>query len=192
MLSVKKLLLETERLYIRPYRAEDFDACFALMQDGELFRYLDMQVMPKEEYRELFDWIIGCYNTPPHEDFKYSFNILRREDDAVVGWCGLGGASYDHAQKEIYWLIGSAYQRSGYCTEAASALLRYGFETLRLPRIIALAKPENAPSRRVMEKLGLRCSGTLTGLPQEFDWNNGEVVYALTREEYLRNADPVK
>ena len=181
---VKSLRLETARLLIRPYVPEDLMECFRLMQDEALFAHLDMQVMTLEEYRELFAWLLSCYAVGFDGDFKYSFNILLKETGAHVGWVGIGGADFDHAVKEIYWLIGRQYWNRGYATEAAAALLHYGFCTMGLERIQALCKKENVASRKVMEHIGLEYAGVLQGLPAQHDFYNGELQFALTREKY--------
>lgn len=48
------------------------------------------------------------------------------------------------------------YQNRGYASEAARAILEYGFKEMNLHRIIATCQPENIPSYRVMEKIGMR------------------------------------
>jgi len=57
--------------------------------------------------------------------------------------------------------------------------------TIRLQRIIALAKPENIASNKVIQKLGFKFQHLVSGLPEEFDFYNGEPYYLLTKEEYL-------
>lgn len=83
--------------------------------------------MALEEYTQLFNWLINSYNVGFDGDFKYSFNIILKESGVHIGWVGIGGSDFDHSIKEIYWLIGNIYQNNGYATEAAKALLEYGF-----------------------------------------------------------------
>jgi len=68
----------------------------------------------------------------------------------------------------------------GYATEAAKAALRHGFETLKLDRIIALAKPENVASRRVIEKIGMRYTRNA-----EY-WGIICAYYDISKTEYSR------
>ena len=180
----KDILLETKRLIIRPYREEDLLECFQLMQDKELFRFLDMKVMTLEEYSELFHWIIRCYSVSPDRDFKYSFNICLKETGKTIGWVGIGGVEYDHSIKEIYWLIGRAFQNNGYASEAAAALLEYGFLVMGLNEIIAVCRPENIASEKVMKKNGLKYQGVVEGLPEKYGWYNGELKYGLLKSDY--------
>ena len=66
----------------------------------------------------------------------------------------------------------------GYATEVAAAWLRYGFEEANLARVVAVADPENAGSRRVMEKLGMRYE------KNERHYGKDCVFYAISREEF--------
>lgn len=90
-----------------------------------------------------------------------------------------------YPEKEIYYLIGQDYWGNGYATEAMTALIHYCFNTIGLQRIIALAKPENMASNRVIQKLGFKFQHLVSGLPEEFDFYNGEPYYSITKEEYL-------
>jgi ribosomal-protein-alanine N-acetyltransferase len=56
---------------------------------------------------------------------------------------------------EVAYLLGKLYWGQGLATEAALAGLRYGFQVLELETIVAIVHPENAASRRVIEKLGM-------------------------------------
>lgn len=186
MISVKNIRIETKRLIIRPYKEDDLMECFQLMQNKELFGHLDMDVMTLDEYKGLFSWLIDCYNVGFDEDFKYSFSITLKESGTHIGWCGIGGVCFNHSVKEIYYLIGRDYWGQGYAYEASKALLDYGFNKMNLEEIVALVKAENIASRKVIEKIGLKYKYTLTGLSEEFNWNNGELFYSLKKDEYLQ------
>src|SRR5262249_43815522 len=56
----------------------------------------------------------------------------------------------------LFWAVSPVYQRQGYATEAASAMVDFAFRELRLHRIVATTTYGNRASRRVMEKLGMR------------------------------------
>ena len=180
MASNKKLVnmrLETERLIIRPYRKSDLMDCFRLMQDKELFRYKDMDVMTLKEYKELFKWLLKSYHTGFDGDYKYSFNVILKETGKHIGWVGIGGMDSDHSMKEIYWLIGIKYQNQGYATEAAAALLRFGFDVMGINEIFSKCWPENVASWKVMEHIGLKRRDAM---------ESGETLYSLTKDEYIR------
>ena len=183
---VKNMRLETQRLVIRPYVESDLMECFWLMQDDALFTFLGMSVMPLDEYEKLFRWLMKSYNVGFDGDFKYSFNVTLKETGKHIGWVGIGGADFDHSVKEIYWLIGIEYQNKGYASEAAAALLEYGFCTIGLEEIVAFCKPENIASMKVMQKIGFKYQGIVEGLPEEHNLFNGEPKYALSISEFMR------
>lgn len=81
-------------------------------------------------------------------------------------------------------LIGKAHWNHGYASEAAAALLDYCFGVMNLDEVVALCKPENIGSRRVMEKIGMQYRGIMKGLPAEHGFFNGEPLYALTKAVY--------
>ena len=112
----------------------------------------------------------------PKEDchFKYSFNVTLKETGKHIGWVGIGGVEFDHSIKEIYWLIGRDYQNKGYASEAAAAVLKYGFCVIGLDEIVALCKLENIASKKIMQNIGLMYQGIVENLPQEHDYFNGE------------------
>lgn len=184
MNTVKNMRIETNRLIIRPYRQDDLMECFQLMQDKKLFKYMDMDVMTFEEYKGLFNWIIDCYNTNTNEDFKYSFSITLKECGTHVGWCGIGGLEYNHTIKEIFYLIGREHWGNGYAKEATVALLDYSFDTIGLNEVVAICKPGNIASQKVMKNMGLKFKYIVEGLPKEFDFYNGEPFFSLTKDEY--------
>jgi RimJ/RimL family protein N-acetyltransferase len=89
-------------------------------------------------------------------------------------------------QAEVGWAFDPAHQGQGYATEAVREALRLCFEDLGVRRVVALAFADNAPSLRVMEKVGMRREAVLRkeSLHRELGWLDG-VSYALLAEEWL-------
>lgn len=186
MNSVKEMRIETDRLIIRPFILNDLSECYKLMQDEELFKYLDWKVTSIEIFKGTFNWWIDLYETNFDDDFKYNFAIFLKDNNAFIGWGGFGAIDCFYPENEIYYLVGKEYWKKGYATEMMNALLGYYFNTIGMNKIIALAKPENIASNRVIQKLGFKFQYFVHGLPQEFDFYNGEPYYSLTKEEYLQ------
>lgn len=182
--TIGAMRLETERLVIRPYIEDDLMESFRLMQDPALFTYLHMDVMPLEEYKGLFSWLIDSYNTPFDQLFKYSFAIRLRETGELIGWCGVGVLDFLAPEYELYYLIARDRWGCGYATEAAGALADYAFETIGLERLYAKADPANKASLRVFEKLGFTFDRVLEGLTGDDADCNGERLYVLTRARH--------
>ena len=89
-------------------------------------------------------------------------------------------------QAEVGWAFDPAHQGHGFATEAVRELLRVCFEDLGVRRVVALAFADNAPSLRVMEKVGMRREALMVreSLHRELGWVDG-VSYALLAEEWL-------
>ena len=83
------------------------------------------------------------------------FWIFQDSDRCIVGHGGLFNSPREAGEVEVGYVIKPAYWGRGLATEITMAALKVGFESLDLQRIIAIAQPANAPSRRVMEKCGM-------------------------------------
>jgi len=179
------LHLETERLIVRAYTMADLPALFAIVSQKAVMEYLPEGVMSRKRTEKALRWIIDCYRkNTPREIVKFSVGVEEKSTGQLVGWCGLGPLEFDTSEIEIYYGLSASQWGRGFTTEAAKALLRYGFETIGLARIVALVKPENVASQRVIEKLGLFYQKRIGRLPEEFKFYQGLLYYALTGEEY--------
>jgi ribosomal-protein-alanine N-acetyltransferase len=87
-----------------------------------------------------------------------NFAIVLRNDDMLIGAIGLV-INQQHENAELGYWIGKPYWGNGYCTEAAKAVLHYGFTVLGLNRIYASHMSRNPASGRVMEKIGMKYEG---------------------------------
>ena len=170
--------IETARLRLRMWRDEDLDAYARMCADPEVMRHLSGP-MTREQSEEQMARFVRRWE-------ERGFGLWAAEhkaDGAFIGFVGLldsedwpGG---EH-KTEVGWRLDRAYWNRGLATEGALASLRYGFEWLGLGRIISITLPQNAASRRVMEKAGL----TLRG---ETRWRGSDVVwYAADRREWER------
>lgn len=172
--------LDTTRLWLRPVMAADGDDLHGLEQDPEVMRFLN-----------------GGAPTPRiPEAGPSSFLMPRggepgvwagrdRAADAFVGWFSLRDGELGYRLRRAAW-------GRGYATEGAAALLAHGFEALGLARIRGQTMAVNAASRRVMERLGMRHVRTFhldfaDPLPGS---EQGEVEYAITREEWVARRSP--
>ena len=102
----------------------------------------------------------------------------------MIGDCAFRRLSKDHAQAEIGFTIARPHQGQGYATEALIALLGYLFDELEVHRVYANCDPDNMPSIRLLQKIGLRHEGRFI----ESLWLRGSWVsedwYAILRREW--------
>jgi ribosomal-protein-alanine N-acetyltransferase len=93
-------------------------------------------------------------------DERVGFAIVLRENSALLGGAGLR-LENQHRRAELGYWIGVPYWGHGYATEAARAVLRYGFEVLNLHRIHASHFSNNAASGNILRKIGMKREGRL-------------------------------
>jgi ribosomal-protein-alanine N-acetyltransferase len=176
--------IETERLRIRPFAIEDWQAVHAYTSNADVMTYLPEGQMTAVQTRQF------VAEHMVEEARAYAVDLLALAEERLIGHILLH-PWFSPRIYEIGWALHPRYQRQGYTTEAAAALLRYGFETLRVHRVIATCQPENIPSWRVMEKLGMRREGHLRQCIQLHDekwWD--EYFYALLADEWFQANAP--
>ncbi len=148
------MILTTPRLLLRPWRDDDREPVAAITGDPDVMRYF----LRGRDRAQSDAWVA---RVRAHFD-RHGFGIWAVEAPGVAPLIGFVGLSTvpDNIPSapavEAVWTLGKAYWRQGYVTEAARAAMQDGFERLRLAEIVAFTAVVNAPSRGVMEKLGMR------------------------------------
>jgi ribosomal-protein-alanine N-acetyltransferase len=152
-------IIETERLVLRMWAAEDADALFALVSDAEVMRYVDdgKPWTDPARAREFVGRFAECWRVNGYGRWA----VIERDGGRVVGSCGFGPLA-ETCEIDFGYIFASDCWGRGYATEAARAALGYGFECLGLKEVIANTVPENTASRRVLEKLGFEYGGLRT------------------------------
>lgn len=180
--------LETERLALRPPDVPDLPVLRALMaRNADHLRPWSPAPPPnrdplaRHELRSLIEhqrdeWL---------RDRTYAFLIEQRRDLAIVGRMTLSQVVRGPMQGANlgYW-IGEAHQGSGLTTEAARAVVRFAFESLKLHRVQAGTLPHNVASQRVLAKLGFRQEGYARNYLNIAGRWQDHVLFALTAEEF--------
>jgi RimJ/RimL family protein N-acetyltransferase len=147
-------ILETRRLILRRLVPDDLDSLFALYSDPEVRRCFPEGVLTREETKEELEWFL--HGHPDHPELGL-WATIHKETDRFIGRCGLIPWTIDGALEiEVAYLLDKQYWKQGLGAEAARALVCYGFEQLRLPRLIALIDPAHRASIRTAESAGLR------------------------------------
>ncbi|MGA2971254.1 MAG: GNAT family N-acetyltransferase [Candidatus Bathyarchaeia archaeon] len=151
-----KLPLETERLWIQLFRLEDAERLHIVFSDPEVMARIRAGPSPSIEVtRQRLARIME------HQD-KNGFSmwaLIEKGSGVLIGDCGLILVEWRGPEVELAYEIGRAFWGKGYATEAARACLRFGFENLKLSRIIALTDADHLASRRVIEKIGMKNDG---------------------------------
>ncbi|WP_159587622.1 GNAT family N-acetyltransferase [Chelativorans xinjiangense] len=141
-------VLESERLILRGWRADDFPAYAIFRADPERTRYIGG---PRKEWDAwtrftsmVGEWALNGYGL---------FALERKEDQATIGFAGLWHPPYIE-EPELAWSIYAGFEGQGYATEAASRVQLWVARDLKLPPLMSFVHPENLPSQAVVERLG--------------------------------------
>ena len=147
------LVLETTRLTLRHFEAEDLEALFALYRDPEIRRYFPEGTRTLAETKEELEW--HQHGHPRHPELGL-WATVERSSGKLLGRCGLHPWTIDEVPEvELAFLIDKARWCQGFATEAPLAICRYARERLHLQRLICLVMHGNTASVRVAEKVGM-------------------------------------
>ncbi len=175
-------ILETPRLMLRKLNMADAEDVFEYCKDTEVARHVLWDAYTAlSQSKTYVRYIIKLYKM----DEPSSWAIVLKQTKKVIGTIGFTWINRDHASAEVGYSLSRAYWNNGYMSEALEAVIKEGFETIRLHRIEAQHETDNPSSGRVMQKVGMRFEGTLRGRL----FNKGRYVdvslYAILREDYV-------
>jgi [ribosomal protein S5]-alanine N-acetyltransferase len=143
--------LETPRTFMRDILGNDADFLLRMMSDAEVMRFYP-KLADAKDVRDFIDRMRAAYKN----DGCGLWLVVDRESGEPLGRVGLLRQHVNGADEfEIGYMIHRPFWRRGLATEAALAVRDYAFSERKLPRVISLIRPENAPSRGVARKLGM-------------------------------------
>ncbi len=157
--GITREIARTKRLIIRTFAEPDRERLIALARDPLVMRYIGRPAggsgeRTREEAEAMFERLLERGRTHPYSMWA----LTERGEDTLIGWCGMQDLP-GSADVEIGWILDSGYWGRGYATEAARAVLAYGFDRIALETIVAVAMPANVKSTNVMRRLGMRDCG---------------------------------
>ncbi|HDX9671278.1 TPA: GNAT family N-acetyltransferase [Bacillus cereus] len=168
------MFIEAERLLIRKFESKDWEAVHEYTSDSNVMKYIPEGVFTEEDTRNFVNKNMG-------ENAK-NFPVILIDENILIGHIVFHKYFGEHTY-EIGWVFNPKYFNKGYASEAAQATLKYGFKEMKLHRIIATCQPENIPSYRVMEKIGMMREGYFRKcIPHGNEWWD-EYYYAILEEE---------
>lgn len=149
------VLLETERLVLRPFQPSDLVAVLGYYSLPDIQRYLDWKARDHSEAKSAFAAMRKQTRlTRPGDVVTLAVN--RRIDQSTIGHVSLRWTDATAAQGEIRFAIAPAFRRQGFAREALAALLDFAFDTMSLHRVFAVTAGDNAASSLLLRSLGLR------------------------------------
>lgn len=171
--------LETERLVIRRFKEEDWKDLYEYLSDEEVVRYEPYQVFSIEASQN---------EAKSRAESPAFLAVCLKENNKLIG--NIYFAKQEFKTWEIGYVFNRRYQGQGYATEAAKAVIAYGFNTRGARRIVAMCNPLNTASWRLLERLGMRREGHLKQNIYFKKDEKGNPIwsdtyeYAILKEEY--------
>lgn len=180
-----RLPVETARLVIRELIEDDLEALHAWRRHPAYRRHLPMPRQTRDAVEAELSVILR--DQADYRRLRFLLGVVEKKSGRLMGEAILKlGPALRHRQAEIGWAVADDLKGKGYASEIGQALLEAAFGPLRLHRVFAMCSAENAGSRRVMEKLGMREEGLLREhfRARERWWSSH--LYALLESEYRR------
>jgi RimJ/RimL family protein N-acetyltransferase len=167
------LTLETERLILRMWRAEDFEEYAAICSDPEVMRYLGGKPYSRLEAWRHMAFLIGHWQLLGYGHWA----VEEKETGRLIGRMGFlnpeGWPGF-----EVGWTLSRECWGRGYATEGARRMIDYAFTEMNREHVISLIHPQNKGSIKVAEKMGERLEGEteVLGIPV--------LIYGISREKW--------
>jgi RimJ/RimL family protein N-acetyltransferase len=174
--------LETDRLSLREFAADDWQDLNAYTSDPRVVQYMSFGPTTAEQAQAYIDGCLARAQEQPRR--VYELAVVVRAEERVIGNVTLELERGEQRNASFAYLLNRQYWGKGYMTEAMRAVFSFGFDQLGLHRLADWCDTRNAASARVMEKLGMRREGHL----RETIWKDGawhdEYLYAILAWEW--------
>jgi [ribosomal protein S5]-alanine N-acetyltransferase len=172
--------LQGQRVALREFTCDDLADSLRIVGDDAVTSWLSFDSRSEDQARTMLDGIVSRARQQPRAE--YYLAITLPADTAVIGFARLGLAGV-HAAK-LGFAIRHGLWGNGYATDAARALITFGFGELGLHRISAAAGPDNAASIAVIKRLGMTYEGRI----RDHVYTNGawrdSLLYSLLASEW--------
>lgn len=173
-----RVIIETQRLYLRELTQADFDALCAMLKDEDVM-YAYNGAFSNQMVQEWLDKQLARYET----DGFGLWAVVEKKDGLVIGQCGL---TYQETPKgrsiEVGYIFNKSFWHCGYATEAAIACRDYAFERLAASEVVSIIRCGNIASQNVAERNSMKpIESTVKHYRGE---DMPHTVYAITRNEY--------
>ncbi|MCH1625940.1 GNAT family N-acetyltransferase [Ferdinandcohnia quinoae] len=172
--------IETERLLLRSLKIEDAERVEELASDYDIAKTtLNIPHPYPEGSAAPF---IKSMLEAEKENKMATFAIIEKSSSSLIGTMSIGNNT-EHKRGELAYWIGKPYWGKGYGTEAAKAVIRYGFDEFGLQKVFAAAFTDNPGSWRIMEKIGMKHEGTLRNHVIKWGKSVDLHYYGILKEE---------
>ncbi len=168
------MILRTKRLILREFKIFDWGDVLAYQSNPDYLQYYPWVERTEQDVREFINQFIEWRQETPRTKFQFAITIP--EQQRVIGNCGIRKDSDSTRSANIGYELAPDSWGRGFATEAALAMVTFGFEELKLHRIWARCLPENIASWHVLEKIGMKREGCL---------REAEFIKGFWRDSYI-------
>ena len=152
------LILETDRLLLRPLELTDADDMFAMDSNPEVHKYLwQTPALHIDEVIKVIEYVRSQYE----KNNIGRFATIVKETNEFIGWTGIKFVD-DHVENgntnfyDYGYRLNENFWNKGYATEASKAWLDYGFNQMKIDKMNAYTHSENGASNHILEKVGMK------------------------------------
>lgn len=148
----KNILIETDRIILREFELNDMQAVFNFSSNAEVQKYTGDTILNNLDQAK--DIIVNVWFSD-YKKYGYGrYAVVYKPEHKVIGFAGLKYLP-ELDETDIGFRFLPEYWGKGIATEVSRKIIKYGFEVLKLNRIIGIAMPENLASNKVLDKIGL-------------------------------------
>ena len=177
----------TDRLLLRDYVESDWKDVYAYQSDARYLRYYPWRIRTPDDVKEFLGMFIQGQDDSPR--IKFQLAITLKTNTILIGSCGLRMESAEAIQGDIGFELSPENWGKGYASEAARAIVDFGFCHLDHHRIWSQCIAENQKSARVLKRLGM----TLEGRLRENEYFKGRwwdtLIFGILQDEWLAHKD---
>ena len=178
---INHLQLKNNLLKLRKFQSEDIPIELAQDTNPEIMQYV-RDILPEEEALNRAQSIAKKWSGLEDEWIGFSLRTLK--EDRMMGMLSFKITSMEYAIVEIGYRIHPDFQNQGFVTAAASLLLNFLFNELKVHKVVATCVPENMASWKVMEKIGLKAEGHFKEHSKIGGIWYDELYYGLVAQDY--------
>lgn len=178
--------LTTDRLTLREYAPDDVAAVLAYQRDPRYLRYYAWTGRTEADVREFLQMFFDWRAEEPRRRFQLAITLSA--SGQLIGSAGIRRKPENDWEAEIGYELAPDHWGNGYATEAASAIVGFGFRELKVHRISAGCVTENTASVHVLERLGFKLEGRLRENDYFKDRWWDSLLYALLEDEWRADA----
>jgi ribosomal-protein-alanine N-acetyltransferase len=173
--------LETNRLFLREIIPADAPIVYEILSDPVVTRYYDVETFTKKEQAlRHIRWYTNRFKY--REGIRWA--IVHRQSNILIGTCGFHNWHKSSRRVEMGYELAAQQWGRGFATEAATRILKFGFDHLNFNRIEAWAMLDNRASMHVLKKLGFCQEGVL----REYGYWHGRfhdvMMFSILKREW--------